>query len=454
MSNHATPVGGAHSREQEASRLLAEFGREDLARHLALFYRKPETQLSVASTFIRYGLHLGRRCFYLIDANTPDVVKAALRDAGIDVSERIATGDLVIHDASKVYLDSGFDPEGMIATLEAAVEESLDMGYEGFWVAGENTWCFHTDASFDHILDFEAEFDATCPDYPVTALCQYDIDRFGEESTAKALWTHEQIIYRNTICENPYYLTPEAYQSEGDTRLNATLMLEQTYDLARSRRQVTQREQRLAVVSRILRHNIRNDLNVVRTNLELIDDSDAITETDRERLDTAIEHVNDVFEIADKARAVQQTLDHLRVETLAFDETLARAIERVEETAPDATVSIQGTSETMVIADSNLDDALVELLTAILDNQTANPSVSLTCSVPAEGTLRIDIHGPDELLPPSDRAALKRGGETQLEHGGGLGLWLANWIIENGHGTLAFPVDEPRLRIELNRVAD
>ncbi|WP_382185627.1 hypothetical protein [Halovenus salina] len=107
-----------------------------------------------------------------------------------------------------------------------------------------------------------------------------------------------------------------------------------------------------------------------------------------------------------------------------------------------------------IIADSNLDDALVELLTAILDNQTGNPSVSLTCSVPAEGTLRIDIHGPDELFPPSDRAALKRGGETQLEHGGGLGLWLANWIIENGHGTLAFPADEPRLRIELNRVAD
>ncbi|WP_176765333.1 MEDS domain-containing protein [Halovenus aranensis] len=450
----STPGAGTDESEDETNRLLAEFSREDLARHLALFYREPATQLSAASTFIRYGLHLGRRCFYLTDANTRDAIKAALRDAGVDVTQRMAAGDLTIRDASEVYLDSGFNPEEMIATLESAVEESIEMGYEGFWVAGENTWCFHTEASFDHILDFEAEFDATCPDYPVTALCQYDIDRFGEESTAKALWTHEQIIYRSTICENPYYLTPDAYQSEADSQLNAKLMLEQTHDLARSRRQVTQREQRLDVVSRILRHNIRNDLNVVRTNLELIEEENSLTETDSKRLETAIEHVNDVFEIADKARAVQQTLDHLRVETLALDETLARAVDRAEAAVPGATISIDGESETTVVADSNLDDAVVELLTAILDNQEEQPSVSLTCSTPAEGTLRLDIQAPDALFPASDRAALERGSETQLEHGRGLGLWLANWIIENGHGTLAFPAEGPQLRIELNRVAN
>jgi hypothetical protein len=32
--------------------------------------------------------------------------------------------------------------------------------------------------SYDHVVDFEADFDATCPDLPVTALCQYDLDRF------------------------------------------------------------------------------------------------------------------------------------------------------------------------------------------------------------------------------------------------------------------------------------
>jgi signal transduction histidine kinase len=442
------------TREQKQDRLLAEFGRNDLTRHLALFYREPETQLEVASAFIRYGLHLNHRCFYLRDVNSPDTIRAAFRDAGIDVEERLAAGDLEIHDASDVYLDSGFEPDEMIATLESAVEESIELGYEGFWVAGENTWCFHTEASFDHILDFEADFDATCPDYPVTALCQYDIDRFGEESIAKALWTHEQIIYRFTLCENPYYLTPERYQSRADSRLNATLMLEQTYDLARSRRRLTQREQRLEVVSRILRHNIRNDLNVVRTNLELIEESEEISEENRQRLETSMDHVNDVFEIAEKSRAIQQTLDYLRIEAVDFDRALARALEQVESAMPDASVGIECESDVSVLADSHLDQALVEILTAVLRHQTdPSPSVALSCSTPSKGTLTVEIQATDDLLPESDRKALKRGSETQLEHGSGLGLWLAKWIIENGYGTLSFPSDS-QLRIELNRVVE
>jgi hypothetical protein len=64
MVGNSTPGAGTDESEDETNRLLAEFSREDLARHLALFYREPATQLSAASTFIRYGLHLGRRCFY------------------------------------------------------------------------------------------------------------------------------------------------------------------------------------------------------------------------------------------------------------------------------------------------------------------------------------------------------------------------------------------------------
>lgn len=442
------------AREQRRDQLLAELGRDDLARHLALFYQEPETQLGVASAFIRYGLHLNHRCFYLRDVNSPDTIRAAFKDAGIDVEERLAAGDLVIRDASDVYLDSGFNPDEMIATLESAVEESIELGYDGFWVAGENTWCFHTEASFDHILDFEADFDATCPDYPVTAMCQYDINRFGEESIAKALWTHEQIIYRYTLCENPYYLTPETYQSQANSRLNAQLMLEQTYDLARSRRRLTQREQRLEVVSRILRHNIRNDLNVVRTNLEFIEESEEIGEENRQRLETSMDHVNDVFEIAEKARAVQQTLDYLQIEAVDFDRVLGEAIEQVETVIPSASVSLDCECDVAVLADSRLDLALVEILTAVLRHQTEpSPSVSIACSTPSKGTLSIEIQATGELLPESDRQALKRGAETQLKHGSGLGLWLAKWIIENGYGTLSFP-EESQLRIELNRVAE
>jgi len=121
---------------------------------------------------------------------------------------------------------------------------------------------------------------------------------------------------------------------------------------------------------------------------------------------------------------------------------------------PDAAISLDCECDMAVLADSHLDQALVEILTAVLRHRTdPSPSVSITCSTPSKGALRIEIQASDDVLPESDQQALKRGSETQLKHGSGLGLWLAKWIIENGYGTLSFP-EESQLRIELNRVVE
>ncbi|WP_336327668.1 MEDS domain-containing protein [Halovenus sp. HT40] len=440
---------------QRTERLLAELGQADLSRHLALFYEEPATQVEMAATFICFGLQSNQRCLYLLDSNDRRNLTAALADMGIDVEKRIAAGDLEISDASSVYLESGFKPDEMIETLEIAVETSLEDGYDGLYVAGENTWCFHTETSFDHILDFEIDFDATCPEYPVTALCQYDLNRFCQESIAKALWTHEQIIYRYALCENPYYLSPEEYRSQSETRLNPKLMLEQTYDLAQSRRRLRRREQRLEVVSRVLRHNIRNDLNVVSGNIELLQEADALTAEDRARLETALQHIDDVSAIADKARYVQETLDPMRVERVSLDSLLTEVVDEVSEVLPEATVQINEHEEYLILADTNIGEAIFELLTTILRCQEGEPpTAGLSVESTSPGTVQVHVEAPDPLIPPSDRQALRRGTETQLQHGSGLGLWLVKWIIENGYGRLDLPEDETRLSFEFKRAME
>lgn len=447
--------GRLFSGEQRSERLFAELRQADLSRHLALFYQEPAVQIEVAAIFICHGLQSGRRCLYLLDSNDRWKIEAALEETGIDVEARIEAGDLEISDASSVYLESGFEPDRMISTLETAVEESLEDGYEGLCVAGENTWCFHTEIPFDHILDFEIDFDATCPDYPVSALCQYDLDQFCQESAAKALWTHEQIIYRYTVCENPYYIPPEEYRSQDETTLNPALMLEQTYDLAQSRRRLQRREQRLEVISRILRHNIRNDLNVVTGNIELLQNNDALSEQDRERLDTALRHIEGVCEIADQSQYVQDTLDRRHIERIALDSLLGRVLDRVEAVYPEATVNVDGEKGMTVLADVNLGDALFELFTTVLGFQKGDPpAASVSYEATAPGTLRMRVEAADPLMPASDRQALRRGTETQLEHGTGLGLWLVKWIVENGYGSLSFPDAETSLEIELRRIPE
>ncbi|OYR54263.1 MEDS domain-containing protein [Halorubrum halodurans] len=438
-----------------AADLRAEFGSTELPRHLALFYRSKEAQLAATTAFLVEGLQSGHRCVYLLDVNAAADVESRLRRVGIDVEERVDAGDLAIRDAKTVYLDSGFDPNRMIATLEAEANASVEDGYDGLWIAGENSWCFHTERSFDHILDFEADFDAVCPDLPVTALCQYDLDRFNETSAAKALRTHERIVYRNQLCKNPFYVPPEDYRSAENPELNAQLMLEQAYSLTNADHDINQREQRLGIVNRVLRHNVRNDLNVVKGTLELVAETGSLSAENEERLAVAIENAESVIEIAEKARYIQRTTGNTAVEPRRLRPPIETAIEEAAAEHPAADVRFSGVNDVTVLADENLNVALYEaVVNGIVHQDTDSPTVLVSASTPSEDTARIEVRNRGT-IPNVERYTLERGTETALEHSSGLGLWLIKWIVENAHGSIEFPdadTDEVRLRIELYRV--
>ncbi|WP_302080723.1 MEDS domain-containing protein [Salinibaculum rarum] len=455
MERPEAQLAAETSRQATAADLRAELGSHNLPRHLALFYRSNESQLAATTAFLVEGLQSGHRCVYLLDVNTAADIKSALRRANIDVEQRIDAGDLVIRDAEEVYLESGFDPNKMITTLETEANASVEDGYDGLWLAGENSWCFHTEQSFDHILDFEADFDATCPDLPVTALCQYDLDRFNGTSAAKALRTHEQVVYRNQVCKNPFYIRPEDYRSTDSPELNAQLMLEQAYSLTSARRDINEREQRLGIVNRVLRHNIRNDLNIVKGTLELLDETESLSAESHQQLATAIEHAESVVEMAEKARYIQQMTGDTAVEPQNLDPPIKTAVEEVIGEYPTADVQFSGANGVTVLADENLNIAVREAIeNGIVHQDTDSPTVVVSVSTPREDKAQIEIRN-QGAIPEAERYTLDKGEETPLEHSSGLGLWLIKWIVENAHGSIEFPDsngDEARLLIELYRV--
>jgi len=442
-SNDAVAAGTVDS-------LRSELDRTTLANHLAFFYRSPQCQLEVAAAFVEHGLRTGNRCLYFVDTNTRETVERAFRAAGIDVEERAEAGDLLVRSGTDTYREAEFDPDRLIDHLVEAAAESEAASYDGLWVAGELSWCFHTDLSYDHVVDFEADFDAASADNPITALCQYDLSQFDDASVAKALWTHEQVIYRYTLCDNPYYVPPAEFRSREDRPLNARLMLEQMYTISHARSQVARREQRLSVVNRILRHNIRNDLNVVRGVLEDLDEGDG-----DDRIATAIDHVEDIVDIADKARYVDRTIGRSEVRQTALAPLIESVVDRIESAHPASDLVVDGDTDRSVVADTNLDTALVELLAYAIRQQDADPRVSVTVSDAPSGRTRLDVWYPGPPIERNDRLVLDRGSETQLEHCRGLGLWLAKWIVENAHGTLEFPESaDPRMRIDLFQCRD
>ncbi|WP_251330243.1 MEDS domain-containing protein [Haloplanus pelagicus] len=426
------------------------------ADHVALFYDTPDAQRRVAAAFVESALHRNQQCLYLTDRNEAGTIREAFRRAGIEVEAREAAGDLRILPAAEVYLDDGFDPGRLVDTLTAAAEASVTDDYDGFAAIGENSWSFRADADFDEIIEFEAAFDAHQSDYPVATLCQYGLEDFDETAIAKALRTHEHVVYRETLCRNPYYLPPERYAGATESRLNATLMLEQTYGLARSRRAVERHEQRLAVVSRILRHDIRNDLNLVLGTLSMLRESASLDPPDRARLDRIDRTASRLADRAEKARYVQRTLTDSTVERFDLGTVIDDAVETVRAEYPSATVAASADPGVTVLADGHLEAALVELLTNAVVHGTAEPPEATLRTVHDGDTVTVEVANPGPPVPESGRTALKRGLETPLEHADGLGLWLVKWVADNSRGRLHFPEADPgecRIAVDL-RVVD
>ena len=118
-------------------RFQGELAKNGLARHLAFFYRSPETQRKVAAAFVDHALRTNKRCLYFHDGNPRAEIEAALRAVGVDVDARIEAGDLLIEPGAKAYAEAEFDPNELIEELEAAGDETLAEGYDGLWLAGE-----------------------------------------------------------------------------------------------------------------------------------------------------------------------------------------------------------------------------------------------------------------------------------------------------------------------------
>jgi len=192
-------------------------------------------------------------------------------------------------------------------------------------------------------------------------------------------------------------------------------------------------EQLVRLLNRVLRHNLRNDLNVllgVGTHLQ----SERATEESLDGLGERIERTaNRLVNLSEQARELERYArrerDPRRLDpTALFD----AAADRLPESA---TVDTDVATERKICAGPELEQAVIELATnAVAHNPATEPWVELTAADDGEWielTVRDDGPGIDEM----ETAAIDEGAETDLVHCSGLGLWLVNWIVTRYGGS-------------------
>jgi PAS domain S-box-containing protein len=213
-------------------------------------------------------------------------------------------------------------------------------------------------------------------------------------------------------------------------------------------RDVTERqryEQRLRVLNRVLRHDLRNDANVVLGYADLLLKSD-LEPSVRRRAETVREKANRLVELGEQAREVDRTLHAERGESqpIQLHDTVDSVAWRARETYPNAQVDTDVDAPVVALGNELVDSALWHLVSnGIEHNDSTEPWVRITVETDEEW-VRVTVTDDGPGIPESERKVLEHGTETALEHGSGLGLWLVKWITDSVGGNVSFAEREPR----------
>lgn len=194
------------------------------------------------------------------------------------------------------------------------------------------------------------------------------------------------------------------------------------------------------VLSRVLRHNIRNSLIVIQSRAEFITQSHDRAASDHAR--SILESADELASTSEKARKIEQVLDY-GSSFLRFDLSVLvrRTIATYRERYPAVSWSVDVPERCGVQAHPMLELAVENVLeNAIEHNDDPNPEVAIEIVEGSPVELWITDNGPG--IPEHEMAIIDQREETPLTHGTGVGLWLINWIVEKSAGSISVRGDE------------
>jgi PAS domain S-box-containing protein len=225
-------------------------------------------------------------------------------------------------------------------------------------------------------------------------------------------------------CEDPF-TAEETMFAELVTRL-----LEQELERDHHEAELTRQANLVNVLNRVLRHNLRNDLSVVRGHAQLMMEQ-ADVETHGE---ICLRAVDELIDLTRKAREldriVGEDLDRQETDIVALVE---RVLGDIAPEFPDASFTVEHEGTVTAAVRPNFKRAVKELVENAAKHGGDAPAVTITIErVPNAVDVHIADDGPG--LDEQEREVLESGVETPLIHGSGLGLWLVHWIVSDHDG--------------------
>ncbi|MDR5656391.1 ATP-binding protein [Halodesulfurarchaeum sp. HSR-GB] len=186
------------------------------------------------------------------------------------------------------------------------------------------------------------------------------------------------------------------------------------------------------VLNRVLRHNLRNELAIIRGYTQMMSES----LTDSQYGQRALQSIDKLIRLSQKARE----LDEIVASDAERDQSDIRGIigdviASFRTEFPSASISIDTDEDVLVAVFPSFKRAMRELIENAVKHSGEHATIEISIeSVPNAIEVRIADDGPG--LGSQEIEVLRSGSETPLMHGSGLGLWLAHWIVSSHDGSV------------------
>ncbi|ELZ95119.1 HTR-like protein [Haloferax mucosum ATCC BAA-1512] len=201
------------------------------------------------------------------------------------------------------------------------------------------------------------------------------------------------------------------------------------------------RRQRLEVLNRVLRHNLRNDMTVVIGYADMV--ADHLPPAHRGAADTIRTRSNQLLSLGEKARTVERVMADIDSGS-RFDavETVRTAVAAIHDDFDAGTATIDAPDSLFVTGSEQATKLLVrELVENALEHGGDDPTVRVSIyDVDSDLVVCVADDGPG--VPDYERSVVEDGSESPLQHGSGLGLWAVRWTVDSLGGQLTFDVDD------------
>ncbi len=223
-------------------------------------------------------------------------------------------------------------------------------------------------------------------------------------------------------------------------------------DVTTRRRQQEQLDLLNQILRRALRHNVRNEVDVVKANTQAV--AERVDADERALALRAFEAADSLGSLSAKTQTLTDIVQRRHTSrTVDMSALLEGVVDDYREQFPETTIALSCPDECRIEVTAGMRAAVENLIeNAAEHNTAADPEVTVTLAERA-GAVEIEVTDNGPGIPEAELTVLDRGRETMLEHGSGVGLWVVNLAVAENDGTVEYDIgaDGSTITIKLCR---